>query len=300
MKKFLSIIILSLLTIILLIGCTDNEVKIKDREGNEVTINKDINRIISSAPSNTEILMELGLSDKIIAVDKYSPTDSLNTDITLIDFRNPDPEAIIALDPDIIIASGHNKVGSEDPFASLKEAGISVVYIPSSNSIKGIYEDIRFIANITNTEEKGEKIIEIMQKEIGEVKDIAKNIKNKKKVYFEIAPSPNIFTMGKETFQNDIIELIGGENIFSSETGWISPSGESIIEKNPNVIITNVSYTETPVEDILNREGFSEIDAIKNKQVYLIDANASSRPSPNILKAIKEIAVAVYPDYYEY
>jgi iron complex transport system substrate-binding protein len=297
MKKFLSIIILSLLTIILLIGCTDNEVKIKDREGNEVTINKDINRIISSAPSNTEILMELGLSDKIIAVDKYSPTDSLNTDITLIDFRNPDPEAIIALDPDIIIASGHNKVGSEDPFASLKEAGISVVYIPSSNSIKGIYEDIRFIANITNTEEKGEKIIEIMQKEIGEVKDIAKNIKNKKKVYFEIAPSPNIFTMGKETFQNDIIELIGGENIFSSETGWISPSGESIIEKNPNVIITNVSYTETPVEDILNREGFSEIDAIKNKQVYLIDANASSRPSPNILKAIKEIAVAVYPDY---
>lgn len=300
MKKFLSIIILSLLTIILLIGCTDNEVKIKDREGNEVTINKDINRIISSAPSNTEILMELGLSDKIIAVDKYSPTDSLNTDITLIDFRNPDPEAIIALDPDIIIASGHNKVGSEDPFASLKEAGISVVYIPSSNSIKGIYEDIRFIANITNTEEKGEKIIEIMQKEIGEVKDIAKNIKNKKKVYFEIAPSPNIFTMGKETFQNDIIELIGGENIFSAETGWISPSGESIIEKNPNVIITNVSYTETPVEDILNREGFSEIDAIKNKQVYLIDANASSRPSPNILKAIKEIAVAVYPDYYEY
>jgi iron complex transport system substrate-binding protein len=300
MKKFLSIIILSLLTIILLIGCTDNEVKIKDREGNEVTINKDINRIISSAPSNTEILMELGLSDKIIAVDKYSPTDSLNTDITLIDFRNPDPEAIIALDPDIIIASGHNKVGSEDPFASIKEAGISVVYIPSSNSINGVYEDIRFIANIANMEEKGEKIIEIMQKEIDEVKDIAKNIKNKKKVYFEIAPSPNIFTMGKETFQNDIIELIGGENIFSSETGWISPSGESIIEKNPNVIITNVSYTETPVEDILNREGFSEIDAIKNKQVYLIDANASSRPSPNILKAIKEIAVAVYPDYYEY
>jgi iron complex transport system substrate-binding protein len=300
MKKFLSIIILSLLTIILLIGCTDNEVKIKDREGNEVTINKDINRIISSAPSNTEILMELGLSDKIIAVDKYSPTDSLNTDITLIDFRNPDPEAIIALDPDIIIASGHNKVGSEDPFASIKEAGISVVYIPSSNSINGVYEDIRFIANIANMEEKGEKIIEIMQKEIDEVKDIAKNIKNKKKVYFEIAPSPNIFTMGKETFQNDIIELIGGENIFSSETGWISPSGESIIEKNPNVIITNVSYTETPVEDILNREGFSEIDAIRNKQVYLIDANASSRPSPNIIKAIKEIAVAVYPDYYEY
>lgn len=299
MKKVL-LMITVLLTTIMLIGCNSNEeITIKDREGNEVEIKKDIGRIISTAPSNTEILIALGLEEKIVAIDKYSPTESLNEDVVLIDFRNPDPEAIIGLNPDIIIASGHNKVGSEDPFSSLKEAGISVVYIPSANSIDGIYEDIKFIAEVTNTVKKGEDIINNMEIEIEKVKNIASKIKEKKKVYFEISPAPNIYTSDKGTFQNDIIELIGAENIFSSEDGWLLASAESIVEKNPDIIITNVNYTENPIEDILNREGFSEINAINNNKVFLIDANASSRPSQNVLKAIKEMALAVYPEYYE-
>lgn len=299
MKKVILMITI-LLTTIMLIGCNNNEeITIKDREGNEVEIKKDIGRIISTAPSNTEILIELGLEEKIVAIDKYSPTESLNEEVVLIDFRNPDPEAIIGLNPDIIIASGHNKVGSEDPFSSLKEAGILVVYIPSANSIEGIYEDIKFIAEVTNTKKKGEDIIDNMEIEIEKVKNTASNIKEKKKVYFEISPAPNIYTSGKGTFQNDIIELIGAENIFSSEDGWLLASAESIVEKNPDVIITNVNYSENPIEDILNREGFSEVNAIKNNKVFLIDANASSRPSQNVLKAIKEMSLAVYPEYYE-
>ena len=132
------------------------DVVIKDREGNEVTMPNKIERIISTAPSNTEILVELGLADKLVAIDTYSSdVEGIPDDIEKIDFLNPDAEAIIGLEPDLIIASGHNKSGSsDDPFKLVKEAGISVVYIPSSESIQGIYDDINFIADITNTRRK--------------------------------------------------------------------------------------------------------------------------------------------------
>ncbi|MDU5020244.1 MAG: ABC transporter substrate-binding protein, partial [Clostridiales bacterium] len=207
--------------------------------------------------------------------------------------------AIVSLNPDMIIASGHNKTGkSEDPFKVVKDAGISVAYIPSSDSIKGIYDDIMFISDITGTQDKGKKIVDNMKAQVEEVEKIGKSIKGKKKVYFEIGPAPNLYSFGNKTFLNEMIELVGGENIFKSQDGWISPSAESIIEKNPDVIITNVNYVPDAVKEIKNREGWQNIAAIKNGQVYLVDANTTSRPSQNITKALKQMAEYINPDAY--
>ena len=136
----------------------------------------------------------------------------ISEELTKIDFSNPDAEAIIGLNPDIIIASGHNKTGSsEDPFKLVKEAGIPVVYIPSSESIKGIYEDIEFIANILNVEDKGNEIVDNMKSKVDEIAKIGKTITDKKSVYFEISPSPSLFTFGQGTFLNEMIEIIGAK-----------------------------------------------------------------------------------------
>lgn len=299
-KKLLITLTVVFVSMLIAVGCKQKEIVMKDMYGNEFKVPSDVNRIISTAPSNTEILVELGIADKLVAVDKYSADiKGLPKNIELIDFSNPDPEAIIALNPDMIIASEHNKTGStEDPFKVLKESGISVVYIPSSESIHGIYDDIMFIANITNTKEKGQYIVETMKKEIDDIAKIGKNIKEKKKVYFEIGPAPNLYSFGNSTFLNEMIELVGGENIFKDEKSWISPSAETIIDKNPDVILTNVNYVENTINEIKNRDGWKNINAIKNNRVYLIDANQSSRPSQNITKALKEMAIAINPDEY--
>lgn len=243
-KKLTSILALVLVFMLATVGCSQKSKTIKDREGNDVTLPKKMDRIISTAPSNTEVLVDLGLADKLVAVDKYSTDiEGINKDIEKIDFLNPDAEAIIALNPDIIIASGHNKTGSsEDPFKLIKEAGISVVYIPSSESIQGIYDDIMFLADITDKKEKGQQIVDNMKKEVDEIKAIGETIKDKKKVYFEIGPAPNLYSFGNSTFLNEMIELVGAENVFKDEKAWISPSEESVIDKNPDVILTNVGY----------------------------------------------------------
>ena len=299
-KRFLAI--LTSLVLIFAVGCSSSneEQNVTDREGNEVTIPTNIERIISTAPSNTEVLVGLGVGDKLIAVDTYSEgIEGLSEDVAKMDLNTPDAEAIIELDPDLIIASGYNQSGSsDDPYKSVVEAGIPVVYVPSSESIDGIYKDIEFIASVVNKEEKGEEIISNMKSEIAKYEELGKTVKETKKVYFEIGPAPTLYSLGNSTFLNEMIEIIGAENIFKDQESWISPTEESVIDANPDVILTTVNYVDDATGEILARDGWEEITAIKNKDVYYIDSNSASRPSQNIIKALDEMAKAVYPDVF--
>lgn len=300
MKKILALIMT--LSIFVLSGCSSQTDRmVTDREGTEINIPTKIEKIISTAPSNTEVLMALGLGDKLVAIDKYSTDiEGINTELPQIDFSNPDAETIIGLEPDIVIASGHNKTGSvEDPFKAISESGIPVVYIPSSDSIDGIYKDIEFIADVVNERSKGKEIVDDMKAQVEEIKAIGDKITDKKSVYFEISPAPYLSSFGKSTFLNEMIEIIGAKNIFENEEGWVSPTAEAIIDANSDVIITNAGYMENPTEEIKSRDAWENINAIKNNEVYLVDKNASSRPSQNVIKALEQMAKAVYPEHYE-
>lgn len=301
MKKRLVAIIMSMLMVIL-VGCSqETKREITDRAGNKVEVPNKIEKIISAAPSNTEIIADLGFADKLVAVDKYSENIvGVSKDVTKIDFSNPDSEAIIGLEPDLIIASGHNKTGSgEDPFKLVSESGIPVVYLPSSDSIGGIYKDIEFISNILDVKDKGNELVSDMKRQIDDISKVGATIEDKKSVYFEISPAPNLYTFGEGTFLNEMIEIIGAKNVFVDEKSWLSPSGEAVINKNPDVILTNVNYIDNPVDEIKNRDGFENITAVKNGDIYQIDTDSSSRPSNHIILALKQMAKAVYPEKYD-
>lgn len=303
-NKILSLMFIFIIAMMMFVGCSSKPTTMKDREGNQFNVPKKVSTIISTAPSNTEVLVALGLADKLVAVDKYSAdVEGLKSDITKIDFRNPDAEKIIALKPDIVIASGHNKVGDEDPFALIKEAGIPVAYIPSSYSINGIYEDIEFIASLTNTEKKGKELIDSMKKEIENIKAIGDKITEKKKVYFEIGAGSGLYTFGNKTFLNELIETVGATNVFGNESSWITVTPEAVINSNPDVILVNTSGTNqaglTAIQDVESRDGWDTITAVRDGKVYYIDNNSSSRPSQNVIKALKEIAKAIYPNEYK-
>ncbi|WP_455539483.1 ABC transporter substrate-binding protein [Terrisporobacter sp.] len=300
-KKLLSLLLC--LIMLFTVACSNGkkEETVTDREGNKVEIPTKIEKIVSTAPSNTEILTGLGMGDKIVCMDTYSKgIKGVNEDAVTMDFTSPDAEVIIGLEPDIVIASGYNKAGSsDDPFKALSDAGIPVVYIPSSESIGGIYKDIEFIASVVNKEQKGKEIVDGMKSDIKEISDIGKKIKDKKKVYLEIGPAPTLYSVGKSTFLNEMIEIVGAENIFKNQNSWISPSEESVIDANPDVILTTVNYVKNPTKEIKSRKGWENINAVKNNQVYYIDSNSASRPTQNIIKALKQMAKDIYPDQYD-
>ena len=286
---------------------------ITDPSGRTVIIKHPINRIISTAPSNTEIITDLGMAHKLVAIDRHSANvkapakyqspircPEIPDGIPLLDFFFPDAEVIINLEPDIIIASGHNPTGTgEDPFQLLREAGIPVAYISMSKNIDDIYRDIAFIAEILSAQKNGEELILSMKEQIAQITQKAALIETKKTVYFEISAAPQMFTFGKDSFINDMISTIGARNIFENENWLVSPSAEAIIDRNPDVILTNVDYIPDPIGELKSRPGFNHISAIANDRIYQIDTDSSVRSSSRIILAMRQMAYAVYPEVYD-
>jgi iron complex transport system substrate-binding protein len=300
--KFIKPVLFAAAVIVFTAGCkAEKGREIIDRAGITVKINASINRIVSTAPSNTEIITDLGMAHKLVAIDRHSANVAgIPANMPLLDFFYPDAEVIVSLEPDIIIASGHNPTGTgEDPFRLLREMGIPVVYISMSKSIDDIYKDIAFIADLLQAQTKGEELIDSMKAQISGISGRAAHIENRKTVYFEISAAPDMMSFGKDSFINDMISVIGAHNIFGNEDWLVMPSAEAIISRNPDVILTNVNYIDDPIGEIKSRPGFNHIDAVINDRIYQIDTDSSVRPSTRIILALRQMSQAVYPEAYE-
>lgn len=278
----------------------NNGVKvIANREGGVVQVPNSINTIVSTAPSITEILVGLDAGSRIIAADLYSSdVEGISSEICTIDFANLNIEELTALSPDVIIISGMSMGGADDPYAALKDAGINVIYVPTSSSIESVKMDIEFLAGYVGAEARGAELIADIDTAVSEISLKASNIGQKKKVYFEIGEAPYLYTCGSGTFIDEIITLIGAENIYGDQHGWLSNSEESVIAANPDVILTSVAYDGYDFNEIKSRAGWENIPAVQNGAVFCVDANATSRPSQHIVEGIMAVAEAVYPEIY--
>ena len=255
--------------------------------------------ILSMGPSNTEILVALGLEAQIVGVDSFSEgIPGIAPDLPLFDMLTPDIEAILALAPDMIVATGMTQVDGVDPFHAVAGMGIQVVHIPASVSIAGIQTDIRFIAAQVGAEVAGEAIIAEMQWEIDELLALVEGVAEPRTVYFEIAAPPFMYSFGHGVFLHEMIELIGAVNVFADQDAWFFVADEAVLEANPDVILTNVSYLDNPVEDILTRHGWGAVSAVADGRVYFIDPDSSSRPSHHIVRALWEMVRAVHPELF--
>lgn len=263
------------------------------------SFSKEYSRIASGSPSVTEILYELGLKDKIIAMDKNSDIKELDDmKIPKVSFYQMNTENIFSLKADLIILSTFNRADREDFTEFMKKKGTDVIYISDIKSIEDIHNCIREIGEKTERELEAEKIILRMEEEINGVREISKNIKNKKKAYFEISPFPSMYTFGKDVFMNEMLEIAGVENIFNDKSGWFIPSLEVIARRNPEIIFTSTYQVDDPVKEIIDRGNWNIIKAVRERKIYPINREAV-RPSIRIIEVIKRIAEVSYPEYYE-
>lgn len=278
---------------------TDDIRLVNDLEGGTVEIKGELNAIISGAPAATEILTGLGVGDRIIAADMYSAdVEGVDPSVCTLDFYNLDIEYIASLEPDAVIIDGISMTGADDPYRTLKEAGVTVLYLPSAASVDGVKDGIRFISECVDKADKGAELIADIDSCISEITEKAAAITEKKSVYFEISAAPYLYTCGNNTFINDILNIVGAENIYANEEGWLSNSEETVIAADPDVIITSVKYDGYDFNEISARAGWENISAVKNGCVYQVEPNPVSRPSQNVVKGIREVAAAVYPEIF--
>ena len=271
-----------------------------DRSGLPITLPEEINTIISMGPGITEIIAALGFADKIIAIDAFSyDVPGLSTGLPQFDMMAPDGERLLALMPDAIFITGWDQgVGATDPYRLLSDAGVTVIFIPTSDSIAGIQEDIIFVGAVLGAEDRAKEIVAAMQAEIDEFRAIGETITQRRTVYFELSPAPWMISFGEGTFLHEMLVIIGAENAFADLENWTTLSDEIILAADPDVILTSVNFIDNPIEEIKSRPGWSVLYAVENDRIFEIDTNASNRPSHNIVIAMREMAVAIYPEYF--
>lgn len=262
----------------------------EDRAGNPIAVPETVETIISLAPSITQVLIDLDVADKIIATDTYSAgTKGLSEDLPAFDMMTPDMEQMVALAPDLVFVSGMSLADGDDPFTKLTDVGICVAYIPSSDSIDGILQDDLFIGQLVGNEEGAAALNQTLTEGID---DLRVETDAPVRVYFEISPAPYLYSFGSGTFLNEMIELLGGVNVFADQEGYISVSDEAVIAADPQIIFTNVNWEPDAVGAIIARPGWEGVDAVANDAVYLVDADASSQPNHRIILALEEMAKA--------
>ena len=297
----------------LLVGCSEEETKtvekqedaveevkeytVTDDAGNEITFEEVPETIVSLQPSNTEILFSLGVGEKIIGATEYDtyPAEALEIE-RVSDSVAFNAERITELNPDVVIAY---TIGQEEALQLLEEAGLKVFVIESATSFEDVYGDIEQLATVMGIEEKGEEVISSIQTTIQEVQEKLETATALKNVYYEISPSPDIYTTGSKTFQQEILAAASVDNVFSDQEGWIGVSEEEVIAKNPEIILTTANYLEDAPGEIKSRAGWDQIQAVQNDSVFLVDGDVISRPGPRIGEAVELVAKTVYPELFK-
>jgi iron complex transport system substrate-binding protein len=274
-------------------------VTIKDALDNDVTIEEKPEKIVSLIPSNTEVAFALGLGENVVGVSDFDNYPEEATTKEKIGGMEINIEKIISLQPNLVLAHASAMNGTEG-LQQLRDAGLTVLVINDAQNFEQVYDSIAMIGKATGENKKADELIEGMQDHLAEIKAKAGEIKEKKKVFVEVSPAPEVFTTGKNTFMDEMISLINAENIANDQEGWIKMDQEVLIDRNPDVIITTYGfYTENAVEQVLSRQGWENVNAIKSKQVIDVDSDRVTRSGPRIVEGVEDLAKAIYPEIFK-
>lgn len=320
LKKWGLFSFIFLLSILIVSGCGNDENKNYDKENDttteenqsaeqfpvtfvddadrEITIEEAPKSIVSIQASITENLFALGMGDKLVGVSDYCNYPQAAQDITKVGGQDFNVELILSLLPDIVFVTDYHHRSHANILKQLEEAGISVVVIGSASSFEDAYSHLEMIATATGTTEKADEIIADMKERHEAIKEKAASITEKKRVLVEVAPAPNIYTTGKYTFMHEMLESIHAINVAEDHEAWVKLNEEELVQLNPDVIITTYSLQirEDPVPLVLNREGWAEVPAIKNKEVYDVPVDLVTRPGPRLIEGVEELAELIYPE----
>ena len=289
-------ILIFLLTICLTIIFVDISYArtVTDEIGRSVYITPRPQRIVSLAPGITETLYALSLDDKIVGVTTFCDWPaSARKKPKIGGFINPSIEKIVSLKPDLIIATADGN--KKDTVQQLERLGLPV-YVISPSNIDGFLRSILNIGKITNREKNAEKLVEKFQKRLNNITAQIRH-KNKPRVFFQLGLEP-VFTVGRGTLINEIIERAGGINVAGLDISHYPVySAEGIMGASPEIIIFAPMVNDKNFATVkIFWQKFGELPAVKNNKIYPIDADLINRASPRIFDAIEIMALIFHPD----
>ena len=265
-------------------------ITVTDMHGREITLTEPATRIVVMQPSDCEILCAIGCEETIVGRGQYVDYPASVLELPVVQSgENTNIEEILALNPQVVLMN--DMAQAEEQVKQLEENGVKVV-VSKAADIDGVYYAIRMIGKLMGRDDAAEAVISDMQATFDEIRANSRN--EGKTVYFEVSPLQwGLWTAGKGTFMDELAEMCGLTNAFADLNDWASISEEQVLARDPDYIVTiSMYYGEgpTPVEEIMSREGWGDLKAVKNGDILNAESNAISRPGPRL----KDAAVELY------
>jgi iron complex transport system substrate-binding protein len=281
-------------------------VTVVDDSGVEIGLEAYPQSLISLAPSITEIVFAIDAGDFVIGVTDYDnyPYDfsawvQAGNMTSVGSFDNPNLEVIAPLDPDLILATG-GVLG--ETITTLRDMGYIVVVLDPT-TIDGVIDNIELAGKLTNKNAEATTLIDDINTRITAVKAIVATATSTPTVYYEVwYDTTGVWTAGSQAWQNELIDLAGGVNLFTDQDlEYFSTGSEQVITLNPDVMIVPKEHGVNfwgSFETIKDRPGWESITALQTDRIYDVDSDLIARAGPRIAEAIETFAAIFHPELF--
>ena len=271
-----------------------------DGLGRTVTLPAAAQKVVSMAPSNTEILFAIGAGPQVVGRDEFSdyPVEAKSLPSIGGSMGQYSYEQVAALKPDLVLAS---EINTPEQVKALEDLGLTVYYLSNPKSLEDLYTNLATVAQLTGRETEAAALVESLKARVKAVDDKLTGVADKPVVFYEIdASDPNKpYTTGPGTFIDLLIARAGGQNLPGLTDAYPQVSLEQIVLANPAVILLGDALYGTTPESVAGRPGWSKIAAVTTNRVLPFDDNLVSRPGPRLVDGLEALAQAIHPELYK-
>lgn len=268
-------------------------ITVKDGAGRDVIIKAEPKRIISVAPSNTELLFALGKGGSLVGRSDF---DDFPAEVTQIEsvggFHPPNYEKIVSLKPDLILLIAGGKEAREKLETEYK----LTTFVVDPQNFNQLYDGMKALGQVINAQEQAEKLVADMQAQVDAIREKAAKATTKPVVFYEVWHDP-LMTAGPDTFIDDMIKIAGGANAAASaKDRWPQFPLEELAAANPDIIVTGSADAAKAAAE---RKGWESIKAVKAGKVLGVpDENLVVRPGPRLVEGLKWFAQQIHPEIF--
>lgn len=311
MKRSSIAIVLTLALTLILAACspaatpqptpTASPISLIDGLGRSVILQSPAQRVVSLAPSNTEILFAIGAGAQTIGRDEFSnyPPEAAGLPSVGGSMGNYSIEQIIALTPDLVLAA---EINAPELVKSLEDAGLTVYYLSNPADLAGMYTMLLTVGTLTGRRGEAESLVASLTVRAAVVEQKLSQVSQRPTVFYEIDGSEPAkpWTAGSGTFIDTLLNQAAADNIGAAMgMPYGQMSIEALLEADPDfILLGDANYGVTP-EQVAARAGWEQLRAVKAGRVLPFDDDLVSRPGPRQVEGLELLAKLIHPDLFK-
>jgi iron complex transport system substrate-binding protein len=292
--RYITIILVITVFSIILSGTAFSYKTITDQLGRHITVPDKPQRVVSLAPSITEIVFALDQGHRLKGVTTYSDYPHEAEILPKVgSYVHLDLEKIVALKPDLCIAI---KDGNPRVIAQRLDSLKIPVYAVDPDNLETIMKTVLEIGTLLNAKDRADDLVQNMGLRIQKVKSLVEKTTYRPKVFFQIGVSP-IVSVGTNTFIHELIVMAGGINLAAGPIPYPRFSREQVLALSPEIIIITSMARKVIFEKVKAEwEKWPNMPAVQNQRIYIEDSNFFDRPTPRLVDGLELLIRLIHPE----